>query len=564
MKLSLSEQGWNRLFLILNGVFLVYSIILFALGIKAQDDLGQFKTILQGINPPILPTIIFTGFIGIIGSITGYCKIMKPNQIVIILHITFMTIATITELCISLGTVMTPNEFITNANYTLKDSLNYYDIHPLYHEQFEQLQTNYKCCGSSMFTDYRRTNNTLPASCKNNETIYTVHIIGLIIATIIEISISISSSVSNNQVSYYANNDDDALDDDDDDDGDGDGDDDDDDDNALDDDGDVDALDDDDLHLTNSNQSLWNSLQYYQKHPVYENQFENLQKDFECCGVRSSKDYVKLVDYLPVSCEKGNAIHLKGCAEALYQYIEQSVIVIIYICIAFAIIKAIYLAISILVYPTNFNYQYRTKQQQQQQQNKDKKGGGIMILSIAEKYWKNIIILSNLIFIVYSIVLLSLGIDKLNFLNRFTIILHNAIPIIIPMIISSGLLCLITALIGLIGLIKQKQCIALIHIGGLLISTIIEFSTATMSAVSKDQFFMKVNSSLHESIIHYEMNYEIKNEFNNLQMTLGCCGASYFRDYLKIHSITPSSCKPTSYGFVSSYLLIIHCTSCHY
>ncbi|KAH9596887.1 tetraspanin 12, variant 2 [Schistosoma haematobium] len=100
---------------------------------------------------------------------------MKPNQIVIILHITCMTIATITELCISLGTVMTPNEFFTNANYTLMDSLNYYDIHPLYHEQFEQLQTNYKCCGSSMFTDYRRTNNSLPASCKNNETIYTVY-----------------------------------------------------------------------------------------------------------------------------------------------------------------------------------------------------------------------------------------------------------------------------------------------------------------------------------------------------------------------------------------------------
>ncbi|RTG84957.1 uncharacterized protein DC041_0002731 [Schistosoma bovis] len=257
---------------------------------------------------------------------------------------------------------------------------------------------------------------------KKKNILICMHIIGLIIATIIEISISISSSVSNNQVSYYANDDDDddALDDDDDDD-------------ALDDDDDDD---DDDLHLTNSNQSLWNSLQYYQKHPIYENQFDNLQKD------------------------------------------------------------------------------------------------------------------------VYSIVLISLGIDKLNFLNRFTIILHNAIPIIIPMIISSGLLCLITALIGLIGLIKQKQCIALIHIGGLLISAIIEFSTATISAVSKDQFFMKVNSSLHESIIHYEMNYEIKNEFNNLQMTLGCCGASYFRDYLKIHSITPSSCKPTSYGFIFGIVLL--------
>ncbi|CAH8489903.1 unnamed protein product [Schistosoma margrebowiei] len=117
------------------------------------------------------------------------------------------------------------------------------------------------------------------------------------------------------------------------------------------------------------------------------------------------------------------------------------------------------------------------------------------------------------------------------------------------MIISSGLLCLFTAFIGIISLIKQIQYIALIHIGGLMISAIIEFSTATMSAISKDQFFMKVNSSLHESIVHYHMDYDIKNEFNNLQMSLGCCGASYFRDYLKIHSTVPSSCKPTSYGF---------------
>ncbi|VDO57959.1 unnamed protein product [Schistosoma margrebowiei] len=121
---------------------------------------------------------------------------------------------------------------------------------------------------------------------------------------------------------------------------------------------------------------------------------------------------------------------------------------------------------------------------------------------------------------VYSIVLISLGIDKLNYLNRFTIILHNTIPIIIPMIISSGLLCLFTAFIGIISLIKQIQYIALIHIGGLMISAIIEFSTATMSAISKDQFFMKVNSSLHESIVHYHMDYDIKNEFNNLQMSI--------------------------------------------
>ncbi|VDP29857.1 unnamed protein product [Schistosoma margrebowiei] len=84
----------------------------------------------------------------------------------------------------------------------------------------------------------------------------TKHIIGLIIATIIEISITISSSVSNNQVSYHANyHDDDALDDDDDDALNDDDDALDDDDDALDDDADDDddVLDDVDvdLHLTN-------------------------------------------------------------------------------------------------------------------------------------------------------------------------------------------------------------------------------------------------------------------------------------------------------------------------
>lgn len=174
MKLSLNEQGWNRLFIILNGTFLVYSLVLCGLSIKVQDDLSQFNEILQRISPSIIPVIIFTGLIGIIAAITGYCKILKQNQIITILHIISLAIATVTELCIAIGTIMTPNEFYTKANSSLQNSLHYYEQHPVYTEQFNHLQENYKCCGSLLFTDYRRTNNSLPVSCKDDKFIYAV------------------------------------------------------------------------------------------------------------------------------------------------------------------------------------------------------------------------------------------------------------------------------------------------------------------------------------------------------------------------------------------------------
>ncbi|CAH8431013.1 unnamed protein product [Schistosoma rodhaini] len=173
----------------------------------------------------------------------------------------------------------------------------------------------------------------------------------------------------------------------------------------------------------------------------------------------------------------------------------------------------------------------------------------MMILSYLEKYWKSIIILSNLIFIVSSIVLLSLGIIELNYLSKFHIILHGAKPMIIPIVITTGTIGSIASLIGFIGLFQKKQFIILLHIGGLIIAALIEFSTGIMSAVSKDQFFVNVNTSLHESIVQYHKNYEIKNEYNNLQISLGCCGASSFINYRTLRFPIPNSCKPTSYGY---------------
>ncbi|XP_018645504.1 similar to tetraspanin TE736 [Schistosoma mansoni] len=157
----------------------------------------------------------------------------------------------------------------------------------------------------------------------------------------------------------------------------------------------------------------------------------------------------------------------------------------------------------------------------------------MMILSYLEKYWKSIIILSNLIFIVSGIVFLSLGINELNYISKFLIILHNTKPIIIPIMITTGTIGSIASLIGFIGLFQKKQFIILLHIGGLIIAALIEFSTGIISAISKDQFFVKVNSSLQESITQYHQNYEIKNEYNNLQIS-GCVRAitEYIQQYI--------------------------------
>lgn len=115
--------------------------------------------------------------------------------------------------------------------------------------------------------------------------------------------------------------------------------------------------------------------------------------------------------------------------------------------------------------------------------------------------------------------------------------------------ITTGTIGSIASLIGFIGLFQKKQFIILLHIGGLIIAALIEFSTGIISAISKDQFFVKVNSSLQESITQYHQNYEIKNEYNNLQISFGCCGALSFNDYKRIRSAIPNSCKPTSYGY---------------
>ncbi|CAH8431086.1 unnamed protein product [Schistosoma rodhaini] len=213
MFLSQLQKYWNNIFIISNLLFIVFDVALLALPIRTLDVLANYNIILDYFKPVIFPVVIFTAILGLLSVFIGFIGLWKKKTVFIL-----------------------------------------------------------------------------------------VHIVGLTIATLIEISISIRSNLRKNQFFKVAN------------------------------------------------QSLWNSIQYYEKHPNYENQMDNLQREFDCCGVKSYTDYKRTIIALPISCKTGNSIHSKGCAEALYEYIQHCIMIIIYICITFAIIKAIYLATSILLY----------------------------------------------------------------------------------------------------------------------------------------------------------------------------------------------------------------------
>ncbi|RTG80238.1 uncharacterized protein DC041_0001564 [Schistosoma bovis] len=74
-----------KLFIVLNSCFVIFGIVLLALGIKGLETLNKFGTILNGIIPPIIPIAIFIGCLILIGTMIGYIGLWKPKKFIVIL-----------------------------------------------------------------------------------------------------------------------------------------------------------------------------------------------------------------------------------------------------------------------------------------------------------------------------------------------------------------------------------------------------------------------------------------------------------------------------------------------
>lgn len=172
MKLQLTQKFWFLLFIILNSFLAVSSFILFVLSLKAQDNLLKYKLILQYTIPAIYPTGIFTGSLGLITACLGFIGLWKQMNILYLLHIICLSIATIINLCIAIVSVTNDQPFFINAKQALNTTIKYYYQNDEYANEFDKLHRKFFCCGVYSYADFKKARLIIPFSCRVGQYVY--------------------------------------------------------------------------------------------------------------------------------------------------------------------------------------------------------------------------------------------------------------------------------------------------------------------------------------------------------------------------------------------------------
>ncbi|KAH8849291.1 25 kDa integral membrane protein [Schistosoma japonicum] len=172
MKLLINEQFWRKLFIILNSLLLVFSIVLIALGSDTIYNLRKYNTILHVPPPEIIPTVIFTGCLGTIACLLGFTGLFKPKHSSFLLYIIALTVTTVIEMSSAIASTITTDQFEINARISLMESIKSFNVNVNYMEEFNRLQQHFECCGALSYLDYSRQVSDLPSTCKVKTLVY--------------------------------------------------------------------------------------------------------------------------------------------------------------------------------------------------------------------------------------------------------------------------------------------------------------------------------------------------------------------------------------------------------
>ncbi|RTG84956.1 uncharacterized protein DC041_0002728 [Schistosoma bovis] len=169
----LSSESWTKVFILCNCSFVVFGVVLLALGIQPQITLNQFRTILQNAKPEIFLVVSISGGLGVLGSFVGIYGHSKKHKMIIYLNIFVLFIVT----CIWIGmasTVALTEDRLVNSS--LSSTVKEYDKRVDYRMEFDHLQKSFHCCGANSENDYRHPQYTrsvlTPASCKYDRFAY--------------------------------------------------------------------------------------------------------------------------------------------------------------------------------------------------------------------------------------------------------------------------------------------------------------------------------------------------------------------------------------------------------
>ncbi|KAK4474147.1 hypothetical protein MN116_002653 [Schistosoma mekongi] len=165
MDLTLSQQFWTKLFILLNCLFGLFGIVLLGLGIKGYDILNKFNIILQGTMPIIFPIAIFIGCLLLLSTLIGFIGLWKPKQFIVIMHIAIIFIVVLSEICIASITISSIDQFHSTVNSSLLQAVKRFYSNHQYEEQMDRLQSRFRCCGAMSYMDYDKANSIPPFSC---------------------------------------------------------------------------------------------------------------------------------------------------------------------------------------------------------------------------------------------------------------------------------------------------------------------------------------------------------------------------------------------------------------
>ncbi|CAH8489754.1 unnamed protein product [Schistosoma margrebowiei] len=170
-KLSFTPELWTKIFIVINSLFVVFSFIMFALGISALDTLLKYGTILQLAPPAIYGTVIFTGLLGMIAAAVGFFGLWKKMKIIALVHMISLGIATLVNICIGIAAAATQDKYKTDAQQSLLSSISSYN-QTQYSSEFDKLHTTFYCCGANSYRDFKTYNMKIPPSCRVGELTY--------------------------------------------------------------------------------------------------------------------------------------------------------------------------------------------------------------------------------------------------------------------------------------------------------------------------------------------------------------------------------------------------------
>ncbi|RTG82208.1 uncharacterized protein DC041_0011920 [Schistosoma bovis] len=167
----LSSESWTKVFILCNCSFVVFGVVLLALGIQPQITLNQFSTILHSAKPEIFLVVSISGVLGVLGSFVGIYGHSKKHKMIIYLNIFVLFIVTCMWIGMAFKVALTEDKLV---NSSLTSTVKQYEKRVEYQMEFDHLQKSFYCCGASSYKDYPFNARILqiPSSCKYGKFAY--------------------------------------------------------------------------------------------------------------------------------------------------------------------------------------------------------------------------------------------------------------------------------------------------------------------------------------------------------------------------------------------------------